>query len=78
LEGALAMEKELYTALFFKWQQSALNAPEAKELAHRVRRIVIGSIHPDKAADSVEREWRTKICQNLFPEIDRVMNGAPI
>lgn len=56
--------------------RSGANPPDAKELANRVRRIVIGSIHPDTAADPAEREWRTKICQTLFPEIDRVMNEA--
>ncbi len=45
-------------------------------LAQRVRRAVMSSVHPDNAADPVEREWRTRLCQDLFPEIDRIMNEA--
>jgi uncharacterized small protein (DUF1192 family) len=46
------------------------------ERAQRVRRVVMSVVHPDKAADHAEGVWRTKLCQTLFPEIDRVMNGA--
>ncbi len=57
-------------------QHPAPPEPPEEELAHRVRRIVMGAVHPDNAADAAEREWRTKLCQTLFPEIDRVMKGT--
>ncbi len=43
-------------------------------LAQKVRRAVMSSVHPDNASDPAEREWRTRLCQDLFPELDRIMN----
>lgn len=52
-------------------------APEPdRELARRVRRLVASALHPDKATSGPESEWRTKLCQSLFPELDQVMSGA--
>jgi hypothetical protein len=34
------------------------------------------AVHPDRAADAAERKWRTQLCQTLFPEMDRAMDGA--
>jgi hypothetical protein len=45
-------------------------------LAQQVRRVVMSSVHPDNAADPTERKWRTRLCQDLFPEIDRIMNES--
>ncbi len=50
--------------------------PKNEELAQLLRRVVMTAIHPDKAANSGEAEWRTRLCQTLFPEIDRLMKNA--
>jgi hypothetical protein len=49
---------------------------EDHRLAQRVRRAVMSNVHPDNVADPAEREWRTRLCQDLFPEIDRIINEA--
>ena len=59
--------------------QAAYTPPKQTEdpgLAKKVRRAVVNAIHPDRASDGAEREWRTRICQSLFPQIDHIMNGA--
>lgn len=56
--------------------QAEARATAAEAVATKVRRIVMGAVHPDNAADDAEREWRTKLCQTLFPELDRVTTGT--
>jgi len=46
---------------------------EGEDLAHKVRRAVMSAVHPDKAVDAAEGKWRTRLCQTLFPEIDRIV-----
>jgi hypothetical protein len=46
-----------------------------EETARRVRRLVMSEAHPDKATNAAELEWRTRLCQTLFPQIDRIMSG---
>lgn len=76
LEGALALaEARAAAAEVVIAQHTKAQPQDGKELARRVRRVVMSAVHPDKAADAAEGEWRTKLCQNLFPEIDHVMNG---
>lgn len=75
LEGALALAEARAAAAEVVATQHAKPWPqEGEELARRVRRAVMSAVHPDKAADAAEGEWRTKLCQTLFPEIDHVMN----
>jgi hypothetical protein len=44
------------------------------QLAQKLRRAVIQAVHPDKTTDAAEGEWRTKLCQTLLPEIDRLLH----
>ena len=55
----------------------AANAPMngSEDMAQRLRRHVMGALHPDRAADAAEGVWRTTLCQTLFPEIDRIISG---
>ena len=70
----LAQVRAMTTAMVAT-QNAQLQIQDGEPLAHKLRRAVMGAVHPDKAADAAEREWRTRICQTLFPEIDRVMKG---
>jgi hypothetical protein len=47
----------------------------ADDTGHRLRRAVMGALHPDKAGSAAEGAWRTALCQTLFPEIDRILGG---
>jgi septal ring factor EnvC (AmiA/AmiB activator) len=57
-------------------QRAASNPRGGEELARKLRLVVMWAVHPDRAADAAERKWRTQLCQTLFPEIDRAMDGA--
>jgi hypothetical protein len=46
------------------------------DAALRLRRIVMGAVHPDKARSAAEGEWRTRLCQTLFSEMDQVVRSA--
>lgn len=57
--------------------QTAYAQPKQTEnpgLAKKMHRAVVNAIHPDRATDAAEREWRTKVCQSLFPQIDHIMD----
>jgi hypothetical protein len=54
--------------------RGTVSQPRAgKELADGVRRVVMWAVHPDRAANAEERQWRTKLCQTLFPEMDKAI-----
>jgi hypothetical protein len=57
-------------------QRAASSPRGGEELARKLRLVVMWAVHPDRAADAAERKWRTQLCQTLFPEIDRAMDGA--
>jgi hypothetical protein len=57
-------------------QRAAAKPRGGEELARKLRLVVMWAVHPDRAADAAERKWRTRLCQTLFPEIDRAMDGA--
>ncbi|MBS0638445.1 MAG: hypothetical protein U1E70_24580 [Acetobacteraceae bacterium] len=46
-----------------------------EEMAQRLRRVLMGALHPDKAGSAAESAWRTGLCQSVFPEIDRIVGG---
>ncbi len=73
LEGALVLAEARAAAAGAVAGQPPQPPRESDELAQRVRRVVMSTVHPDKAADVAEGEWRTRLCQTLFPEIDRLM-----
>ncbi len=72
LKEALAMA-ETHAAVAERIAAQRAQPQENSELAHKVRRVVMSAVHPDKAMDAAEGRWRTRLCQTLFPEIDRVM-----
>jgi hypothetical protein len=76
LEGALTLAEARAAAAEVAVQHAQPHPEENQDLSHKLRRVVMSAIHPDKAADAAEGEWRTKLCQTLFPEIDRVVNGT--
>lgn len=75
LEGALTIA-EKRAAMAEMIAERHAQPQEDNELAHKIRRVVMSAVHPDKALDSIEREWRTRLCQMLFPEIGRIMKSA--
>ncbi len=74
LQGALALAEAHAAGIEMATAQHTL--PQGgEELALRVQRAVMGAVHPDRAADAAEEEWRTRLCQTLFPEIDLIMRN---
>ena len=53
----------------------AVSPKDSAELVLKLRRVVMSAVHPDKAANIAESEWRTRLCQTLFPEIDRLIRS---
>ena len=74
LQGALeAAEERATTAERTLGEQPRAAQADASTLLSRLRRTVAIAAHPDKAGSAPEREWRTRLCQHLFPELDRVV-----
>jgi septal ring factor EnvC (AmiA/AmiB activator) len=77
LAGALAVAETRAAAVEAEMAQRAPSSPRGgEELARKLRLVVMWAVHPDRAADAAERKWRTQLCQTLFPEMDRAMDGA--